>query len=62
MDTHLVLELDYINYFSLWNNIKIPVKTIPGLISNQVQIDPNSDSFSNQFLIEEALIGSFRFF
>jgi lipopolysaccharide/colanic/teichoic acid biosynthesis glycosyltransferase len=35
MDYRLALELNYINYFSIWNDLKILVKTIPVLISGK---------------------------
>ena len=35
MDARLVLEMDYINNFSIWNDIKILIKTIPVVISGK---------------------------
>lgn len=35
MDARLVLELNYINNFSIWNDIKILIKTIPVVISGK---------------------------
>ena len=35
MDDRLALELNYINNFSIWNDLKIIVKTIPILISGK---------------------------
>ena len=35
MEARLVLEMDYINNFSIWNDIKILIKTIPVVISGK---------------------------